>query len=142
MARIGGTAKGGVCRLALTEKDSAAHRLMADWAKARGFRVFLDDMGNMFVRRAGTAHDATPAMSGSHSDTQPTGGRFDGISGVLAAFEALEAIDDAGIATRRPIEAAIWNNEEGARFSPGVMGSAVRSDEHTSELQSLMRLSY
>src|SRR3546814_2403747 len=68
MARIGGTAKGGVCRLALTEKDIAAHRLMADWAKARGFRVFLDDMGNMFVRRAGTAHDATPAMSGSHSD--------------------------------------------------------------------------
>lgn len=125
MARIGATPKGGVCRLALTDLDIAAHRLAADWAKARGFRVFLDDTGNMFIRREGTDPTAAPAMSGSHTDTQPTGGRFDGISGVLAAFEALEAIDDAGVVTRRPIEVAIWNNEEGARFAPGVMGSAV-----------------
>ncbi|MFN4087890.1 MAG: Zn-dependent hydrolase [Alphaproteobacteria bacterium] len=125
MARIGGTPKGGVNRLALTGEDIAAHRIIADWAQARGFRVFLDDMGNMFVRREGTDPTLAPSMSGSHTDTQPTGGRFDGISGVLAAFEALEAIDDAGIATRRPIEAAVWNNEEGARFAPGVMGSAV-----------------
>lgn len=125
MAKIGGTPKGGVNRLALTPEDIAAHRTIADWAKLRGFSVHLDDMGNMFVRREGTDPSLPPAMSGSHSDTQPTGGRFDGISGVLAAFEALEAIDDAGVATRRAIECAIWNNEEGARFTPGVMGSAV-----------------
>jgi len=136
MAKIGGTPKGGVNRLALTDEDITAHRTIADWAKLRGFSIYLDDMGNMFVRRAGTDPSLAPAMSGSHSDTQPTGGRFDGISGVLAAFEALEAIDDAGIETLRPIECAIWNNEEGARFTPGVMGSAVYCGK--SDLQAML----
>lgn len=136
MARIGGTPKGGVNRLALTEEDIVAHRTLADWGKARGFSVHLDDMGNMFVRRHGKDSSLAPAMSGSHSDTQPTGGRFDGISGVLAAFEALEAIDDAGIETLRPIECAVWNNEEGARFTPGVMGSAVYCGK--SDLQTML----
>lgn len=127
MAKLGGTPKGGVCRLALTDEDNEAHVLLESWATRRGFSVALDDMGNMFIRRAGTDPDAAPVASGSHTDTQPTGGRFDGIYGVLAAFEALEAIDDAGIATRRPIEAIVWNNEEGSRFHPGCMGSAVHA---------------
>ena len=125
MAKIGGTPKGGVNRQALTPEDNRAHLLLAERARARGWRVFLDDIGNMFLRREGTDPDAPPVMSGSHTDTQPTGGRFDGIFGVLAAFEAMEAIDEAGIATRRPLECAVWNNEEGSRFTPGCLGSAV-----------------
>ena len=125
MARLGATAKGGVNRPALGEKDIEAHALLATWARERGFGVAIDDIGNMFVRRPGTAGDVAPVVSGSHSDTQPTGGRFDGIFGVLAAFEALEAVDEAGIETKRPLEAAIWNNEEGSRFVPGTMGSGV-----------------
>lgn len=133
MAKIGGTPKGGVNRQALTPEDIQAHLLLADWARARGFRVFLDAIGNMFIRREGTDPDAAPVMSGSHTDTQPTGGRFDGIFGVLAAFEALEAAEDAGLATRRPLECAVWNNEEGARFTPGCLGSAVHCGVFTLE---------
>lgn len=133
MAKLGGTAKGGVCRLALTDEDNQAHLLLEKWARERGFSVALDDMGNMFIRREGIDPDAAPVASGSHTDTQPTGGRFDGIYGVLAAFEALEAIDDAGIKTRRPLEAIVWNNEEGARFHPGCMGSAVHAGVSTLE---------
>ncbi len=133
MARLGGTPKGGVCRLALTDEDIKAHLLLEKWARKRGFSVALDDIGNMFIRRDGTDPDAAPVASGSHTDTQPTGGRFDGIYGVLAAFEALEAIDDAGIRTRRPLEAIVWNNEEGSRFHPGCMGSAVHAGVSTLE---------
>ena len=125
MAKLGGTPKGGVNRLALTPEDNEAHLVLAEWARNRGFKVYLDEIGNMFIRRDGTDPNAPPVVSGSHTDTQPTGGRFDGIYGVLAAFEALEAVDDAGIETRRPLECAIWNNEEGARFAPGCLGSAV-----------------
>jgi N-carbamoyl-L-amino-acid hydrolase len=87
--------------------------------------VTLDDIGNMFLRREGRDPALPPVASGSHTDSQPMAGRFDGMSGVLAAFEALETIDDAGIVTRHPIEVAIWNNEEGPRFAPACMGSAV-----------------
>lgn len=125
MARIGATEGGGVHRLALTDEDITAHRLLAGWAAARGFSIALDDMGNMFIRREGNDPSLPPAASGSHTDTQPFGGRFDGISGVLAAFEALEAIEEAGIETRAPIEVIAWNNEEGSRFIPACMGSAV-----------------
>lgn len=125
MARLGATPKGGVCRLALDDNDIAAHRQLADIAKRRGFRLWVDDAGNLFIRRDGTDSSLAPLVSGSHSDSQPTGGRFDGIFGVLAAFEALEAIDDAGIETRHPLECVIWNNEEGSRFAPGCMGSGV-----------------
>jgi N-carbamoyl-L-amino-acid hydrolase len=125
MARLGGTPKGGVNRQALSAEDAAARNLLAAWAKARGFAVFTDAIGNLFVTRAGTDAAALPVMSGSHMDSQPTGGRFDGMYGVLAAFEALEALEDAGAKTRRPVMAVAWTNEEGSRFQPGAMGSAV-----------------
>ena len=125
LAAIGATAGGGVHRLALSDEDIEAHRLIMSWADARGFATEVDDIGNMFIRRRGADPAAAPAASGSHTDTQPFGGRFDGAFGVLAAFEALEAFEDAGIETRRPVEAIIWNNEEGARFMPGLSGSAV-----------------
>ncbi len=125
MAKLGGTPKGGVNRQALSAEDAAARNLLASWAKARGFSFFTDAIGNLFVQRAGTDANAAPVMSGSHMDSQPTGGRFDGMYGVLAAFEALEALEDAGIRTRRPVMAVAWTNEEGSRFQPGAMGSAV-----------------
>jgi len=125
MAKLGGTPKGGVNRQALSAEDAAARNLLASWAKARGFAVFTDAIGNLFVTRAGTDAAALPVMSGSHMDSQPTGGRFDGMYGVLAAFEALEALEDSGAKTRRPVMAVAWTNEEGSRFQPGAMGSAV-----------------
>ena len=125
MAKLGGTPRGGVNRQALSPEDAAARNQLAAWATARGFAVFTDAIGNLFVRRDGTDANASPVMSGSHMDSQPTGGRFDGMYGVLAAFEALEALEDAGIATRRPVMAVAWTNEEGSRFQPGAMGSAV-----------------
>jgi beta-ureidopropionase / N-carbamoyl-L-amino-acid hydrolase len=125
MAKLGATAKGGVNRQALSAEDIAARRLLASWAGARGFSVTTDPIGNVFVRRAGRDAGAEPVMTGSHMDSQPTGGRFDGIYGVLAGFEALEALEDAGIATRRPVEVVAWMNEEGSRFPVGAMGSAV-----------------
>jgi beta-ureidopropionase / N-carbamoyl-L-amino-acid hydrolase len=125
MAKLGGTPKGGVNRQALSAEDAAARNQLAGWAQARGFAVFTDAIGNLFVRRDGTDAQAAPVLSGSHMDSQPTGGRFDGMYGVLAAFEALEALEDAGIRTKRPVMAVAWTNEEGSRFQPGAMGSAV-----------------
>src|SRR5215470_4258772 len=125
MAKLGGTPKGGVNRQALSAEDAAARTLLASWAAARGFSVFTDAIGNLFVRREGREPAMAPVVSGSHMDSQPTGGRFDGMYGVLAAFEALEALEDAAIATRRPLVAVAWTNEEGSRFQPGAMGSAV-----------------
>ncbi|MFY0611151.1 MAG: M20 family metallo-hydrolase [Hyphomicrobiaceae bacterium] len=129
LAKIGETAGGGVHRLALTDLDIEAHVLINQWALQRGFAVELDAIGNMFVSRPGTATNAVPAASGSHTDTQPFGGRFDGALGVLAAFEALETLEDHAIDTHRSVEVAIWNNEEGARFMPGLSGSAVYTGE-------------
>jgi N-carbamoyl-L-amino-acid hydrolase len=127
MAKIGGTAKGGVNRQALTEEDGRARARLAVWAKARGFAVSSDAIGNLFVRRPGRDPQATPVVTGSHLDSQPTGGRFDGTYGVLAGFEVLEALEDTGIETRRPVEVVAWTNEEGSRFQPGCMGSMVFS---------------
>src|SRR5438445_796335 len=125
MAKLGGTPKGGVNRQALSPEDAAARNLLASWAKARGFSIFTDAVGNLFVRREGSDPKALPVMSGSHMDSQPTGDRFDGMFGVLAAVEALEALEDATIKNKRPLVAVAWTNEEGSRFQPGAMGSAV-----------------
>ena len=125
LAAIGATAKGGVNRQALTAEDIQSRRLLVDWAIALGFSVFIDEIGNMFIRRRGRNNSAAPVLTGSHIDTQPTGGRFDGIYGVLAGCEALEAIESVGVTTEHPLEVAIWTNEEGSRFPPGCMGSSV-----------------
>ena len=130
MAKLGGTPKGGVNRQALSAEDAAARNLLASWARARGFGIETDAIGNLFVRRPGSDPKAPPVMSGSHMDSQPTGGRFDGMYGVLAAFEALEALEDAGVKTKRPVVAVAWTNEEGSRFQPGAMGSAVFAGHH------------
>lgn len=122
--RFGATPNGGVHRMALTPEDIASHRLIADIAIGRGWDVTIDPIGNMFATRPG-AQDLPPVAAGSHTDSQPMAGRFDGMQGTLAALEAMEAIDDAGIATRAPLMLAVWNNEEGPRFNPACMGSAV-----------------
>ncbi|AOK18787.1 Zn-dependent hydrolase [Burkholderia cepacia] len=125
MAKVGATAKGGVRRLALTEADAAGRALFETWCRDAGLALSVDRVGNLFARRAGTRPDAAPVASGSHLDTQPEGGRFDGVYGVLAALELVRTLNDAGIDTERPIEIVVWTNEEGARFAPAMLGSAV-----------------
>ena len=125
MAEIGPTAEGGSCRLALTQEDARARALLLDWCKPLGLRVELDAIGNMFLRRDGTDPSAPAIAFGSHLDTVPTGGRFDGVSGVLAGLEVLRALEEAGIRTRAPLELVNWTNEEGSRFRPAMMGSRV-----------------
>jgi len=124
-AKIGATPKGGICRLTLTELD----REVRDWFKAQaqalGCTVTVDDMGNMFARREGQRADIPPIAVGSHLDTQPTGGKFDGALGVLAALEALRTLHRAGYETFAPIEVVNWTNEEGARFAPPMIASGV-----------------
>ncbi|MBN9242273.1 MAG: Zn-dependent hydrolase [Mesorhizobium sp.] len=122
-ARIGGTAKGGVNRQALTSEDREARRLLAGLAAARGFAVYQDAVANLFVRRPGRDDSRPPLLIGSHLDSQLTGGRFDGALGTLAAFEALEALEDAGVETPAPVEVVAWTNEEGSHYQPGCMGS-------------------
>ncbi|RFB88708.1 Zn-dependent hydrolase [Rhizobium leguminosarum bv. trifolii] len=122
-ATIGATPAGGVNRQALSLEDRAARRLLAERALARGFTVFQDDIANLFIRREGRATALPPLLIGSHLDSQPTGGRFDGALGTLSAFEVLEALADAGIETERAVEVVAFTNEEGSRYSPGCMGS-------------------
>jgi N-carbamoyl-L-amino-acid hydrolase len=133
IAKFGATGRGGVNRQAFTPEDAQARLQLCDWARERGFSVALDSFANMFVRLEGREPDAAPVVTGSHLDTQPTGGNFDGVFGVLAGFEALEAIMDAGITPDRPIEVAVWSNEEGSRFAPSCMGSGVYAGVHTLE---------
>ena len=123
LAEIGATEKGGVNRQALTAEELEARRLLDSWAETLGFASFTDDAGNLFFRREGAEPDLPPVMTGSHIDSQPTGGKFDGAYGVLAGLEALEALSDADVTTRRAIEVVAWLNEEGSRFAPGMMGS-------------------
>jgi N-carbamoyl-L-amino-acid hydrolase len=125
MAAIGALPRGGVNRPALSADDGRARRQLVDWAVGLGFTAATDPIGNLFIRRAGRRDDSAPVLTGSHLDTQPTGGKFDGAFGVLAGLEALQALNDAGIETERPIELVAWTNEEGSRFQPGCAGSSV-----------------
>ncbi len=125
MARFGATPAGGVNRQALSDEDIAARRCLIEWAGGFGFAPGVDDIGNLYVRREGTEPGAAPVVTGSHLDSQPKGGKYDGAYGVVGGFEALEAIERADIETRRPLEVVAWTNEEGGRFQPGAMGSAV-----------------
>jgi beta-ureidopropionase / N-carbamoyl-L-amino-acid hydrolase len=125
LARYGATPNGGVNRQALSSAELGARRYMIAWAKERNFGVTTDGIGNIFVRRNGTDNSLAPVLTGSHLDSQPTGGKFDGSYGVAASMEILAALDELGISTRRPIEVVSWTNEEGCRFFPACIGSGV-----------------
>jgi N-carbamoyl-L-amino-acid hydrolase len=127
MAHIGATAGGGVGRLALTELDRQARDLFVRWCEEAGCAVRVDRMGNIFARRRGTDDARPPIMTGSHLDTQPLGGKFDGIYGVLAGLEIVRTLNDAGVRTLAPIEVVDWTDEEGVRFGSGTLASAVFS---------------
>lgn len=125
MGEIGGTEKGGVCRLALTDLDKQGRDLFVQWCKDAGCTIRVDKMGNIFARRAGLDDSLPPVVMGSHLDTQPTGGKFDGIYGVLAGLEVIRTLNDQGMDTQAPIEASVWTNEEGSRFPPAMVASGV-----------------
>jgi N-carbamoyl-L-amino-acid hydrolase len=125
LARIGATDKGGVKRLALTDLDRQGRDLVVGWARAEGLAITVDAIGNVFMRREGTNPDLPPVVTGSHIDTQPTGGKFDGNYGVLAGLEVVRTLNQHGVRTEAPIEVAFWTNEEGSRFVPVMMGSGV-----------------
>lgn len=133
LANIGATAKGGVCRLALTALDGQGRDLFVSWAREAGCSIRIDAIGNIFARRSGHNNELAPVMTGSHIDTQPTGGKFDGNYGVLAGLEVVRSLNDAGIQTEAPIEVAVWTNEEGSRFVPVMMGSGVFAEAFTLE---------
>lgn len=124
MATIGATAKGGVCRIALSEEDRQARELFRSWCEGAGYAMRVDVFGNMFARRPGRHPDLPAVLVGSHLDSQPTGGKFDGAYGVLAGLEVLRSLDDMAVETLRPIEVVNWTNEEGAIFKP-MIGSEV-----------------
>ncbi|WP_413205907.1 Zn-dependent hydrolase [Rhodospirillum sp. A1_3_36] len=125
MAQHGATEKGGVCRLALTDIDRAGRDLFVSWCQEAGCTVSVDKMGNIFARRPGKNPDLPPVIMGSHLDSQPTGGRFDGVYGVLAGLEVVRSLNDLEIETDAPVEVAVWTNEEGSRFAPAMVASGV-----------------
>jgi N-carbamoyl-L-amino-acid hydrolase len=125
MAKVGATADGGVCRVALTDVDKQGRDLFSQWCQDAGLIISVDAVGNMFARREGTDESLPPVLVGSHLDSQPSGGRFDGVYGVLAALELLRTLNDFDIETPAPIEACVWTNEEGSRFPPAMMGSGA-----------------
>ena len=133
LAKLGATPKGGVCRLALTDLDRQARDLFVQWCEQAGCTVTVDAVGNIFARRPGRNPQLPPVMTGSHIDTQPTGGKFDGCYGVLAGVEVLRTLNDLGVQTEAPIEVVVWTNEEGSRFAPCMMGSGVFASKFTLE---------
>ncbi|MCY4756517.1 Zn-dependent hydrolase [Pelomonas aquatica] len=133
LAKIGATEKGGVCRLTLTDLDKQGRDLVTRWAREAGMTVTIDQIGNGFMRRPGRNNSLPPIMTGSHIDTQPTGGKFDGNYGVLAGIEVVRTLNDYRLETEAPIEVAFWTNEEGSRFVPVMMGSGVFAKAFTLE---------
>jgi beta-ureidopropionase / N-carbamoyl-L-amino-acid hydrolase len=133
MAKIGATPKGGCKRLTLTDLDKQGRELFRRWCEDAGCTVKVDEMGNMFARRPGDDETLAPVMLGSHLDTQPTGGKFDGVLGVLGALEVVRSLNDLKIKTRRPIEVANWTNEEGSRYAPAMISSGVFAGVYTKE---------
>jgi N-carbamoyl-L-amino-acid hydrolase len=125
MAEIGATPKGGVNRQTLTDEDRRGRDLFREWCAEAGLEVSVDRMGSMFARREGADEGQPPVMLGSHLDSQPTGGKFDGALGVLAALEVVRTLNDHGIRTRAPLEVVNWTNEEGCRFPPAMIASGV-----------------
>ena len=111
LAKIGATQKGGVCRLTLTDLDKQGRDLVLGWAREAGMTITIDKIGNGFMRRAGRNNSLPPIVTGSHIDTQPTGGKFDGNYGVLAGIEVVRTLNDLGMETETPIEVAFWTNE-------------------------------
>jgi beta-ureidopropionase / N-carbamoyl-L-amino-acid hydrolase len=133
MAQIGATPKGGCKRLTLTDLDKQGRELFTRWCEEAGCTVTVDRMGNMFARRPGVDDTLPPVMLGSHLDTQPTGGKFDGVLGVLGALEVVRTLKDLNIRTKHPIEVANWTNEEGSRFAPAMVSSGVFAGEYTED---------
>ena len=125
MAAIGATAGGGVHRLTVSDEDRRARDLLVSWLEEAGAAVTVDELGNVFGRRAGREEGLAPVLTGSHLDSQPLGGRFDGALGVMGALEVLRTLRDHGVKTLRPIELVDWTNEEGSRFAPAMMASGV-----------------
>jgi N-carbamoyl-L-amino-acid hydrolase len=125
MARIGATPGGGVQRLTLTDEDKEARDLFVRWLRELDLEITVDEMGNILGRRRGKNDDLAPVMSGSHIDSQPKGGRFDGILGVMGALEVVRTLNDNGVTTERPIVIVDWTNEEGSRFAPAMVASGV-----------------
>jgi len=132
-ARFGGTSEGGVRRLTLSEEDRLVRNWLREACEALGCTVTVDEIGNMFAYRPGTDPDALPVAMGSHLDTQPTGGKFDGVLGVLAGLEVLRTLHEEGYVTRRPLMLVNWTNEEGSRFSPAMMASGAHAGVFTAD---------
>ncbi len=133
MAKIGPGVAGGNNRQTLTDADSEGRALFQKWCEAAGCSMGLDSMGNMFARREGTDPDALPVYVGSHLDTQPTGGKYDGVLGVLGGLEIVRTLNDLGIKTRHPIVVTNWTNEEGTRYAPAMLASGVFAGIHTED---------
>ncbi|WP_439139223.1 Zn-dependent hydrolase [Roseicyclus sp.] len=133
MAKIGPGVAGGNNRQTLTDEDAQGRALFQSWCQAAGMRMGVDQMGNMFARREGTDPDALPVYVGSHLDTQPTGGKYDGVLGVLGGLEVIRTLNDLGIKTRHPIVVVNWTNEEGTRFAPAMLASGVFAGRHTQD---------
>ena len=133
MAKIGPGVAGGNNRQTVTNEDSAGRHLFKDWCEAAGCTMGLDTMGNMFATRAGTDPDALPVYVGSHLDTQPTGGKYDGVLGVLSGLEIIRTMNDLDIKTKHPIVVTNWTNEEGTRYAPAMLSSGVFAGLHTQD---------